>query len=216
MIQTILLADDHILLRNALASLINTFPGFHVDKMAGDGTEVIKIIEEGFIPDIVILDLNMPKLDGHDTARWLHENYPDVKIIVLTMYDSEVALIRLLQEGVRGFLKKDIHPEELKFAIDSVAKAGFYYSHQITGKLGALFMKHSGNNAFIDKAILNDSEISFLKLASTESTYKEIAVTMNLTPRIIDNYRDLLFDKLNIKSRVGLAIYAVKNGLITF
>jgi two-component system, NarL family, invasion response regulator UvrY len=216
MLKTVILADDHVLLRNALASLINSFPGFTVINMASDGTEVIKAIEDGYVPSIVILDLNMPKMDGFDTAKWLHNTYPEIKILILTMYDSEIALIRLLQVGVRGFLKKDIHPDELKDALLSVSRDGFYYSHQTTGKLGTLFKKNNDNHGSIEKAILSDAEINFLKLASTELTYKEIARSMNLTPRIIDNFRDSLFDKLNIKSRVGLAIYAVKNGVVTF
>ncbi|MCW3092440.1 MAG: response regulator transcription factor [Ferruginibacter sp.] len=216
MMKTILLVDDHILIRNALASLINTFPGYNVSHMAGNGMEVIKIIEKGFIPDIVILDLNMPEMDGSETAQWLYNNHPKMKIIVLTMFDSEIALIRLLQVGVRGFLKKDIHPEELKLAIQIVARDGFYHSHQVTGKLGSLFLKTNESPTFIERAILSETEINFLKLATTENTYKQIAVTMNLTPRVIDNFRDQLFDKLNIKSRVGLAIYALKNGLVTF
>lgn len=214
--KTIIIADDHILLRDALASIINTFPGFNVINLASDGSELIKVIEQGSVPDIVILDLNMPKMDGYDTARWLNENYPGIKILILTMYDTEVPLIRLLKLGVRGFLKKDIHPDELKYALLSVAQDGFYYSHQTMGKLATLFKKNNDKNTSVEKAILSDIEIEFLKFASTEMTYKEIAVAMNLTPRIIDNYRDTLFDKLDVKSRVGLAIYAVKNGVVTF
>ncbi len=214
--KTIILADDHVLLRNALASLINTFPDFHVLSMANDGTEVVKAIKEGYIPEIVILDLNMPKMDGYETAKWVHNNHPEIKILILTMYDSEIPLIRLLQVGVNGFLKKDIHPDELKYALTTVAHDGYYYSHQTTGKLGILFKKKNENNSSIEKAILSDAELEFIKLACTELTYKEIANTMNLTPRIIDNFRDSLFDKLNIKSRVGLAIYALKNGVVTF
>lgn len=214
--KTIILVDDHILLRNALGSLINTFPDFKVINMASDGLDLINMIQDGYIPAIVILDLNMPNMDGYDTAKWLLKNHPEIKILIITMYDSEIALIRLLQVGVRGFLKKDIHPEELKIALLSVAREGFYYSHQTTGKLGTLFKNSSENKNSFEKAMLSETEISFLKLASTELTYKEIAGKMNLTPRIIDNYRDSLFDKLNIKSRVGLALYSVKNGVVTF
>jgi DNA-binding NarL/FixJ family response regulator len=117
MLKTVILADDHIVLRNALATLINSFPGFNVINMADDGTEVVKAIESGYLPGIIILDLNMPKMDGFETAKWLHNNYPEIKILVLTMFDSEIALIRLLQMGVRGFLKKDIHPGELNNAL---------------------------------------------------------------------------------------------------
>lgn len=214
--KTIILADDHILLRNALAALINSFPEFKVITMAGDGTEVIKAIEDGYIPDIAIIDISMPKMNGYETTTWLHKNYPDIKILILSMFDAEITLIRLLQMGVRGFMKKDIHPDELRNALLSVAGDGFYYSHQTTGKLGNLLKRNNDNNMPIDKSILSDPELIFIKLACTELTYKEIASEMKLSPRIIDNYRDSLFDKLNIKSRVGLAIYAVKNGMVTF
>src|SRR6188508_925906 len=109
----IILADDHILLRDALAKLINSFPQFSVIAVSANGSEVIKTIEDGKVPDIVVLDLNMPIVDGFETAAWLKANHPQIKILILTMYDSEIALIRLLQVGVRGFLKKDIHPLEL-------------------------------------------------------------------------------------------------------
>ncbi|MEO6723407.1 MAG: response regulator transcription factor [Ferruginibacter sp.] len=212
----IILVDDHVLLRDALATLINSFPEFNVLSVASNGIDVIKAIEEGNIPDIVVLDLNMPKMDGFETAAWLKNNHPDIKVVILTMYDSEIALIRLLQAGVRGFLKKDIHPMELKNALIAVAENGYYYSHQATGKLGTLFKKNNDAGNSIERAFLTDIEIDFIKNACSEMTYKEIALKMSLTPRTIDNYRDSLFDKLNVKSRVGLAIYAVKNGVVTF
>ena len=209
-----MLADDHILLRDALVPLINSFNECTVIGVAGNGLEVQTAIKKGMIPDILVLDLNMPKMDGYETAIWLHDNHPEVKILVLTMYDSEIALIRLLQVGVRGFLKKDIHPAELKNALLSVAEDGYYYSHNTTGKLASLFKKT--NQGQIEKAMLNAVEIEFLKYVSTDLTYKDIALSMNLTPRVIDSYRDALFEKLDVKSRVGLAIYAVKNGVVIF
>jgi two-component system invasion response regulator UvrY len=210
----VLMADDHILLRNALATLIDTFDECTVIHLAGNGEEVKLAMQSGEKPDIAILDLNMPKMDGYETAMWLQENHPTIKILILTMYDSEIALIRLLQAGVRGFLKKDIHPDELKAAILAVANNGYYYSHNTTGKLTTFFQKTM--QASIEKTLLSELEIQFLKLASTDMTYKEIATAMQLTPRTVDNHRDALFEKLDVKSRVGLAIYAVKNGIITF
>lgn len=212
----LILADDHILLRDALANLINKFDGFSVTAVAGNGKEVIQFIENGTGADMVLMDLNMPEMDGYETAKWLVKNRPDIKIVILTMYDSEIALIRLLQAGVNGFLKKDIHPAELKNALLTVAGGDFYYSNHSTVKLASLFRKNAYNQSNLEKSILNDTEIEFLKLASTEMTYKEIAKTMNLSPRHIDSYRDSLFMKLDVKSRVGLVIYAVKNGIITF
>jgi two-component system, NarL family, invasion response regulator UvrY len=208
----LILADDHILLRDALASLINNFEEFTVVATAGNGEEVIQQIENGCNAAIVLMDLNMPKMDGYETAKWLAQYHPAIKIVILTMYDSEIALIRLLQAGVQGFLKKDIHPEELKNALLTVAAGDYYYSNHTTTKITSLFRKQSA----LQKSILNDTEIEFLKLASTDMTYKEIAQAMHMTPRNIDTYRDALFTKLEVKSRVGLAIYAVKNGVVTF
>lgn len=213
---SVVMADDHILLRDALAGLINTFEEFSVTAVAGNGKEVIEIFKHIQVPQLLILDLNMPEMDGYDTAQWVQKNYPDTKILILTMYDSEIALIRLLQVGVKGFLKKDIHPLELKTALLSVMNDGYYYSHATTGKLASLLHKTHATHSSIEKTILNEIEIEFLKLASTDMTYKEIAIAMKMTPRSIDGYRDGLFEKLDVKSRVGLAIYAVKNGIVTF
>ena len=212
----LILADDHILLRDALAPLIDTFDEFKVIAVAGNGEELITTIENGHLPDLVLLDLNMPKMDGYETALWLQNNHPEVKILILTMYDSEIALIRLLQVGVKCFLKKDIHPLELKNALLAVAENGYYYSHDTTGKLASFFHKTHSTQSSIEKALLNEKEIEFLKLASTDITYKELAAAMHLTPRSVDGYRDGLFEKLDVKSRVGLAIYAIKNGIVTF
>jgi two-component system, NarL family, invasion response regulator UvrY len=208
----LILADDHILLRDALANLINNFDDFNVTATAGNGEEVIQALENGCQANIILMDLNMPKMDGYETAKWMAQHYPKIKIVILTMYDSEIALIRLLQAGVNGFLKKDIHPSELKNALLTIAGGEYYYSNHTTNKIASLFRKQSG----VEKAILNEKEIEFLKFASTDMTYKEIAHAMNMTPRHIDSYRDALFTKLDVKSRVGLAIYAVKNGIVTF
>ncbi len=211
----ILLADDHVLLRDALSSLISSFEEFTVINSVGNGRELMALMADGVKPDLILLDLNMPLMDGFETAKWLAREHPDLNILILTMYDSEIALIRLLQSGVKGFLKKDAHPSELRYALKSVADGGYYYSHNTTGKLASLFQKNNENQSFIQKAMLSDIEIEFLRLASTDMTYKEIAYNMKITPRAIDGYRDTLFEKLDVKSRVGLAIYAVKNGIVT-
>ena len=112
--------------------------------------------------------------------------------------------------------KKDIHPEELRSALLTVAANGYYYSHAATGKLASFFQRSFDNKLSFEKGMLTDMEITFLKLASSDMTYKEIASVMKITPRAIDGYRDGLFEKLEVRSRVGLAIYAVKNGIVTF
>jgi DNA-binding NarL/FixJ family response regulator len=210
------MADDHVLLRNALAALIDSFEDCQVILQAGNGKELTEAIRKGSSPQVVILDLNMPEMDGFDTAAWLQEHYPDILVLMLTMYDSELSLIRLLQAGVKGFLKKDIHPSELKFAIQSVVQNGYYYSNHTTGKLVNLFRQHSDGNSLIQRSVLNDQEIQFLKLACSDMTYKEIAQRMSLNPRAVDTLRDQLFIKLDVKSRVGLALVAIRQGVVTF
>jgi DNA-binding NarL/FixJ family response regulator len=212
----IALADDHILLRTALASLIDSFDNCKVIQQAGDGDELIEQIKQGCRPDVIILDLNMPRKDGYEAAIWLKNNFPQIHIMMLTMYDSESALIRLLQAGVKGFLKKDIHPSELKFAIQSVIQSGYYYSHNTSGKLANLFRIYGDRSASLHKNMLTEQEICFLKLASSELTYKEIAQKMTLNPRSVDSLRDHLFDKLDVRSRVGLAMYAIRHGIVAF
>jgi two-component system, NarL family, invasion response regulator UvrY len=208
------LVDDHILLRDALANVIRSFDEFSISIVAENGKEFIEKLNPSNIPEILILDLSMPEMDGHATINWLSKNHPDIKILVLTMYDAE-SLIHLIKFGVRGFLKKDVPPGELKHALQCILANGTYCSQTITGRLFNL-MKNSGlKNSTWGTVILNDNEISFLKLVSSEMTYKEIAHKMQISPRTIDNYRDALFIKLNVKSRVGLAMYAVKSGIVT-
>lgn len=158
----------------------------------------------------------MPVMNGIETAHWLQKNYPDVRVLMLTMYDSELTLIQLLQAGVKGFLKKDIHPSELKFALHSVVESGYYYSNHTTGKLVNLFRSNPENSMAVYRSILNEQELRFLKLVCSDLTYKEIARQMGLNPRTVDTLRDQLFVKLDVKSRVGLAMVAIRHGIVTF
>src|SRR5690349_19720688 len=157
------LADDHVLLRDALTSLINNYEECHVEIQANNGQELIQTIQRGRVPDVAILDLNMPVLDGFETAEWLQKNSPEVRVLMLTMYDSELSLIRLLQAGVKGFLKKDIHPSELKNAIHSVMQTGYYYSNHTTGKLINLFKNKEDGTMPLNSMVLSEQELVFLK-----------------------------------------------------
>jgi len=209
----VVMADDHILLRNALASLINNSDSCKVIAEASNGKELIDSITKENYPDVAILDLNMSVMDGHDTAVNLQKKHPNIKVLMLTMYDSELALIRLLKAGVKGFMKKDIHPKELLHAIQSVHENGYYYSAQTSSKLAGLF-RDQDDTPILEKITLSDSEIEFLKHVCSEQTYKEIAFELGMNPRAIDGMRDNLFNRLDVKSRVGLAMYAIRHGIV--
>jgi len=210
------MADDHVLLRHALAALIDQSGTCQVILQASNGNELCRNLKTDCLPDIVILDMNMPEMDGRETAIWLQANFPQVRVLMLTMYDSELALIRLLQAGVKGFMKKDIHPKELLHALHSVMDSGYYYSAHTSSKLAGLFRESLENSLTLQKVTLSDEEVHFLKLVCSEMTYKEIAHEMKLNPRAIDGIRDILFTRLDVKSRIGLAMYAIRHGLVTF
>lgn len=211
----IALAEDHRLVRTVLASEIKKTGNFSVVIEAGNGMELIEKIQAGIIPDVILLDLNMPEFDGYETALWLKLQHPDIHIIMLTMYNSEFTMIRLLQAGVKGFLTKDTEVSELRFAINSVIRSGAYNTNQTTGRLINLIRKDEQYST-LKNSTLNDIEYRFLQLVCTHRTYKEIAKEMHLTTRAIDNIRDNLFNKLDVKNRVGLAMYAIRNGIQTF
>ena|SRR5687767_11092043 len=211
---TIALADDHVLLRNGLASLIKNF-GHEVLFEANNGEDLIRLIKEGKKPDLILMDINMPVKDGYETSSWLRENYPEIKILALSMLDDENAIIRMIKNGARGYLLKESEPGELRDAINAVLQKGFYYSEMVTGRLVHSISGHDNESYNSQQVIqLTEREIEFLKFACTEMTYKEIAAEMHLSPRTIDGYRDALFLKLDIKTRTGLVIYAIKNGIV--
>ena len=212
---TIALADDHILLRNGLTTLIKSF-GHEILFEANNGDDLVKALQEGKTPDLVLMDINMPVKDGYETALWMKRNFPDIRILALSMLDDENAIIRMIKNGARGYLLKECEPGELRAAISAVLHKGFYYSEMVTGRLVHSIAGVDDDNGSYSNQVsqLTDREIDFLKLACTEMTYKEIASQMHLSPRTIDGYRDALFLKLDIKTRTGLVIYAIKNGLV--
>ena len=207
------LVEDHCLIRDSLANIIRSFDEFSISLVADNGRDFIEKLNPVSSPDILLLDLNMPEMDGHATIEWISKNRPDIKVFLLTMYDAE-SLIHLIKYGVRGFLKKNSSPGELRHALQSIVANGSYCSNMITGRLFNLMKTQGEKNSAWGSVILNENEISFLKLVASELTYKEIAQKMKISPRTIDNYRDALFIKLSVKSRVGLAIYAIKSGIV--
>jgi DNA-binding NarL/FixJ family response regulator len=206
------IADDHTLLRKALAKLVSSFEEYTVLFEADNGKEIKKRINEHQVPDLILLDVNMPEMDGFETASWLNKNYPKIKVLALSMFSDERTIIRMLRQGARGYVMKNIDPEELKKALDSVVKKNFYLSEEISGKI------ISGLHKDVDKteepASLTQREKDFLRHICSEITYKDIAAKMFVSPRTVDEYRNSLFEKLKVKSRVGLVMYAIRNGLV--
>lgn len=208
---TLAIVDDHLLFASSLEKLINSFDDFTVQFKARNGVEMQKeLAMQSRLPDIILLDYNMPVMNGFDTVKWLTEYHPKIKVLALSVEDNEKIILKMIREGAKGYFLKDIHPDTLKQALLVVMEKGYYYSEMVTASMvNAL---HPGNNDGIIK--LKENELTFLQLACSEMTYKEIADVMNLSPKTIDGYRQELFNKLRIKNRVGLVIYALKNNLV--
>lgn len=155
----------------------------------------------------------MPKMDGYETAKWLQQNHPAIQVMALTMQNEENALIKMIKSGAKGFLHKNIHPAELEKALDSLVEKGYYFPDWATGKM--LSNISSGDTRAETQVVFSANEIKFLQYAATELTYKEIGEKLFCSSRTVEGYRDALFEKLGLKTRIGLVVYAIKNKIIT-
>ena len=212
----IVLVDDHILLRNGLAGIIAGFNNFNVLFEANNGKHFIEQLDPNNLPDIVLLDVTMPVMNGFETAEWIYNNHPNIKIMVLSMLNDERTIIKMLKFGSMGYMTKDTDPKELNRALNELYHKGIYFNQLLCYNL-----VHSVRNGVEEpndeyQIFLNlpEREKEFLKLLATDLTLKEIAAKMNLSPRTIDGYRDNLFEKVKVSNRVGLVLFALRNNLI--
>lgn len=212
----IVLIDDHVLLRNGLAGIISEFDDFTILFEASNGREFINQLDPNNLPDIVLMDISMPVMNGYETAEWLFLNQPSIKIMVLSMLDDERTIIKLLKLGAMGYMTKDTDPKELNRALNELYHKGIYFNQLLRANLvqsvrNGLEEPEDEYHVFMN---LPEREREFLKYLATDLTLKEIAAKMNLSPRTIDGYRDNLFEKVKVSNRVGLVLFALRNNLI--
>lgn len=207
----IAIIDDHVLIAQAIKGIISNFTNFEVIFECENGKEFINTItRKNQLPDIVLLDISMPIMNGFDTAKWLQEHHPEVMIMVLSMQTDEESINKMIKNGAKSYLLKNVHPRELETALNAMLENGYYYPEWASRLI------FSGMNKVKEKLSnkLTDREKEFLRYCITEMSYKEIAEEMHCSPRTVEGYRDSLFEKLDLRSRVGLAVYALKNGFI--
>ena len=204
----IAIADDHTLLRKGLADLIDSFGPFKVIIEAGDGKDLLMQLQTAkVLPHICILDINMPELDGFGALLQIKRNWPDIKVLALSMYNNEFTIIRMLRSGANGYLLKNCDPLEFKKSLLAINEKGFYEE-------GLLERNIFNKSLREDLVSITPKELEFLQLCCSELAYKEIADRMNISPRTVEDYRDNLFKKLKLNTRTGLVLYAMKAGLI--
>ena len=204
----IALVDDHTLFRSGLASLLSEFDELAIVFEAVNGADLQTKISRHEDVQVVLMDINMPVIDGFTATKWMKENYPHIYILALSMFEDEKSIINMIKAGANGYLLKESKSIEVLAAIKAMVEKGFYINELVTGRL-LVSVKNEN-----PKQIFTEKELIFLQHCSTELTYKEIAGLMNVSPRTVDNYRESLFAKLNLKSRTGLVVYGIKNNLI--
>lgn len=211
----IALVDDHNLFRKGLVKLINlgdTQNKYNILFEAENGNDLKGKMTSPPFPDIILMDIDMPDMNGFETVDWLQRTHPAVKVLVISMMETENAILRMLRLGVKGFLSKDIDVEDMHRALEAIINNGYYYSDVATEVMNQSLSGVDKRNTTATH--FSENEREFLKLATTEMTYQQIAEKMNLSPKTIDGYREALFQRLNVKTRVTLALYAVKHGIV--
>ena len=209
---SVVIVDDHTLLSQAIGAMVDNFDQFSVLYHCKNGEEMIQKFSDSpkNIPEVVLMDINMPIMNGIETTQWISDHHPDVNVMALSVEDADLTILKMLKAGAVGYLLKDTEKKVLEHALTEVVENGFFHTKNVTN----LLMQSISGGA---KATVQfkENELTFMKLACTELTYKEIADRMCLSPKTIDGYRDVLFTKLNVKNRVGLVMYAIKNKIYT-
>ncbi|HMT75082.1 MAG TPA: response regulator transcription factor [Chitinophagaceae bacterium] len=207
---TIAIADDHTMFRQAIAATIDSWEHYKVIIQAANGAELLERINPQYLPAFALVDLNMPVMNGYETAKALQEKYPEIKVVILSMFQSEEAVLQLLQYGISGFLHKHDEQQTIKKAFAEITKSGYFFSDH---SASAILRKksHAGKDGISEH--LTDREWQFLKLLASEKTYKEIATELRISERQTEYLRDDLFLRFGVKSRTGLAMTVHRKGL---
>lgn len=207
---TVALVDDHTLFREGLVNLLNEYEDINILFSVRSGQELKERLGNGLEPQVVLLDINMPVMDGHACMRWIREHFPAIQVLALSMYEDEVSIVKMIRNGASGYVLKESNTEEVVRGIRSIVAQGYYVNELISGRL--IHSVRSDSND--DKQKISAREMEFLQHCCSELTYKEIAAEMKISPKTVDNYRESLFEKLQTKSRVGLVLYAIRNRII--
>jgi DNA-binding NarL/FixJ family response regulator len=210
----IYIADDHTLFRKAMVNLLLTFDRVTEVRDAENGKELLALIKNS-PPDVAIVDLQMPIMDGAETCENIINKYPDVKIIVLTMHDSGKFILQMMELGVHAFLLKSSEPEELKKAIYAVVEKDFYHNDLVASALRKNVKdKKTRPRAMFEHVELTEREKEILLLICQELTMKEIGQRLFLSENTVRNHRVNIMEKIGVNNIVGLVKYAYESGLV--
>ncbi|SFD04985.1 response regulator transcription factor [Algibacter pectinivorans] len=201
--------DDFQLLAQAMSTLVNSFKNFQVCYSCNNGKEIIEKLDASLkLPDIILMDVNMPILNGIQATKYIKDKYPNIKVIAISVENKTKDVLQMLEAGAKSYLLKDIEKSTLEIALTETINKGYYHTEHVSKIL--VDALHGQEKPM---TVLKEREMEFLNYACTDKTYKEIADKMFLSPKTIDGYRNTLFNKFNVKNRVGLVLYAIRNQL---
>jgi len=211
----VILSDDHKLFRDGIKSLLRSENDIQVIAEVSDGDEVIKIIKDN-IPDIVITDISMPRMNGIELTRMLSEKYPSVHVLIISMHLNESYILESVKSGARGYLPKDSNPQELIKAIRIIHAGGTYFNQEITGIAMSGFAEKSKQNDKKKQLLehLTEREIEIIRLVAEGMMNKEISDYLSISIRTVDNHKSNILRKLNLKTSIDIVKYAIKHEII--
>lgn len=201
-------ADDHVSVRQGISAFLEGMGNIKVDIQADNGRMLMELLERADrLPDICMIDINMPVMDGFKLLEEIKKQWPEMKILVFTVFNREPYVIRMIKAGANGYLVKSCNLEEINAALVSIKDNGYYYSTVASNRVF-----ESSKKVRLPNITKGESEL--LKYCCEEMTYAEIAQAIGTTPSSVEGYRDRLFNKLGVSSRIGLCQFAVANGYV--
>jgi two-component system response regulator DegU len=210
----VVIADDHKLFRKGIIALLSDLDFIGEIEEAANGAELLELLANmKILPDVILLDLRMPVMDGVEAQQKIGKLYPDIKVIILTMEDDKQYILHLINEGVNGYLLKNADTDEMEKSIQKVIEQGFYFSEDISKLVMKSLIRKDKNDTAINFDF-NERELQILELICKEFTTAEIADKLCLSDRTIEGYRQKLIDKANVKNIAGLVVFAVKHNLV--
>lgn len=210
----IAIADDYKIYRDGLKVGLSADDNLEVVFEADNGEDLIKGLET-ITPDVIIMDLKMPIMDGMEATKEVRKKYPSIKVLVVTMYDDDKFIIHLMENGANGYLLKNTEPDEIRKSIYSVHENGYYFNDVVNkALLKKLVLKNNLKPSFNQNVELTERELEVLKLICEEKTAAEIAKEIFLSPRSVEGIRQRLIEKVGVRNTAGLVMFAVKNNMV--
>jgi DNA-binding NarL/FixJ family response regulator len=210
----IAIADDYKIFREGLKVGFSADENLEVIMEADNGEDLLKALE-AMTPDVIIMDLKMPIMDGMEATKAVRKKYPAIKVLVVTMYDDDKFIIHLMENGANGYLLKNTEPDEIRKSIYAVHENGYYFNDVVNkALLKKLVLKNNLKPSFNQNVELTEREMEVLKLICEEKTAAEIAKDIFLSPRSVEGIRQRLIEKVGVRNTAGLVMFAVKNSMV--